>query len=97
MKLLSVAIVFACFVAGFSEKARFDNYRVYSIDVENEQQLAVLKDFESGLDGISFLETPTGTQQIAEIIVPPHKFADINELFDELKLKNRVKIENLQK
>ncbi|XP_031623242.1 zinc carboxypeptidase-like [Contarinia nasturtii] len=97
MKLIIVAILFACVVACFSEKARYDNYRVYSIEVENEQQFEVLKRFESGLDGISFLETPTGIQQKAEIIVPPHKFADISELFETLKIKNQIKIANLQK
>ncbi|XP_055308561.1 uncharacterized protein LOC129572592 [Sitodiplosis mosellana] len=96
MKLITVAILFACFVACLGEKARYDNYRVYSIEVENEQQLEVLRDFESGRDGISFLETPTGIQQTAEIIVPPHKFADIGDLFEEQKLKNHVKIANLQ-
>ncbi|XP_055307071.1 zinc carboxypeptidase A 1-like, partial [Sitodiplosis mosellana] len=97
MKFLALAIVFACFVACLGEKARYDNYRVYSIEVENEQQLEVLKDFESGPNGISFLETPTGIQQTAEIIVPPHKFADIVDLFEKLKLKNHLKIANLQK
>lgn len=97
MKLLALAIVFAGFVGSFGEKVRFDNYRVYSIEIENEQQLKVLKKFGDGLDGISFLLTPSGPQQMAEIIVPPHKFADIAVLFEALKLKNHVKVSNLQK
>lgn len=97
MKLLALAIGFVCSVQILGEKARFDNYRVYSVEVENVEQLEVLRDFEDGLDGISFLETPTGIQQTAEIIVPPHKFAHIGDIFDEQKLKNHVKIENLQK
>ena len=97
MNLLTLATVFVSLVTALAEKARFDDYRVYSIEVENEQQLKVLKKFEDGLDGISFLETPTGIQQTAELLVPPHKFADIADLFEALKMKNFVKIFNLQK
>ena len=45
MRFLTLAIALAGLVAIFGEKARFDNYRVYSIEVENEQQLKVLKKF----------------------------------------------------
>lgn len=97
MKLLALAIVFAALVASFGEKARFDNYRVYSIRVENESQLEALKIFEGGLDGISFLETPTGIKQTAEILVPPHNFANIEDMFEALELENYVKIDDIQK
>lgn len=97
MRLLTLAIALSGLVAIFGEKAQFDSYRVYSIEVENEKQLKVLKKFEDGLDGISFLETPTGIQQTAELLVPPHKFADIEDMFEALELKNYVKIENIQK
>lgn len=43
--LLSVAV---------AEKVRFDNYRVYSIKVENEEQLAALKNIENNPDGVGF-------------------------------------------
>lgn len=95
MNFLSLAILLICFVASLAEKARFDNYRVYSVEVENDLQFEVLQQFER--DGISFLESPTGIHQTVEIIVPPHKFADIHELFETLKLKNQLEIQNLQK
>lgn len=97
MKLFTLAIVVACFVASFGEKARFDNYRVYSVEVENVQQLKVLREFDSGLDGITFLIAPTGIHQTAEMVVPPHKFADMSELFEAYEMKNQIKIDNLQK
>lgn len=97
MKLFTLAIVFACFVAIYGEKARFDNYRVYSVEVENIQQLNVLREFDTGRDGITFLIAPTGIQQTAEIVVPPHKFADMSELFETYEMKNQIKIDNLQK
>lgn len=97
MNLPSLAILFACFAACLGEKARFDNYRVYSIEIENVQQLDILKQIENGQDGISFFKSPTGIHQKIDVLVPPHKFADIHELFQELELKIDLKIENLQK
>lgn len=96
MKLFVVAVFIACFTAALGEKARYDNYRVYSVNVENEEQLKVLNELEAYPDGTRFLESPTGVSQIAELVVPPHKFADIAELFEAYEIKNRIKTENLQ-
>lgn len=53
MKLLS-SLVFAlsafCIIA---EKARFDNYQVYSVAVETKEQLIVLKEIEDTSDSVS--------------------------------------------
>lgn len=77
--------------------ARFDNYRVYSVNIENDEQLKVLTDLEIYPNGILFFESPTGVGQIADLIVAPHKFADISDLFDAYKIKNRIKLKNVQK
>lgn len=85
-----------CISLGFSEKARFDNYRVYSVQIDNSQQLRILQELENYQDGLTFLEAPTPSSMI-EIVVPPHKFADITELFDNYNMKNEIKISNLQR
>lgn len=79
------------------EKARFDNYRIYSIGVENDEQLQVLQNLESHQDSIQFIMPPTVNQTSVEVIVPPHKFADFSELCDKYQMKNQIKIENLQR
>lgn len=97
MKSLILAVHFACFaVVVLSREARFDNYRVYSAIVENDDQLKVLRDLENNPDGILFIEPPTATGQIADFLVPPHKLADIAELFDAFDIKNQLKTENIQ-
>lgn len=96
MKSFVVAIFIACFVVAFGEKVRFDNYRVYSVNVTNEKQLKALHELEESSDGTTFLESPTSVGQAAELLVPPHKFADIAELFDAYDIKNHIKTRNLQ-
>lgn len=80
-----------------AEKARFDNYRVYSIEITTAEQLKVLQQLENHQDGLLFLIPPMAVPMRVEVLVPPHKFADISESCEEHGLKNEIKIENLQK
>lgn len=96
MKIFVLAILVAGFMVACAEKARFDNYRVYSVYIENEEQLKLLQELELHPDGISFLESPNGVDQTIDIMVPPHKFADITELFETYKIKNWIKTKNVQ-
>lgn len=96
MKLIVSVIFIASFVVALGERARFDNYRVYSIYIENEGQLQALHDLEMFPDGTSFIESPNAIHQTAELVVPPHKFADISEFLNDYEFKNHIKTKNLQ-
>lgn len=93
--LLSILLIGLSVVTG--DKARFDNYRVYSVDVKNDEQLQVLKELENHQDGLLFLVPPIDNQTRIEIVVPPHKFADISELCEKHHMKHEIQIENLQR
>lgn len=97
MKLLALAIFSVCFLLISGEKARFDNYRVYSLKIKNEKQLEALQDLENFQSGLFYLEAPISVYKSAEIIVPPHKFADIGEFFDKFEIENTITVDNLQK
>lgn len=92
-----MTILVASVIVVFGEKARFDNYRVYSIDIKNENQLNVLRELENYPDGILFRMMPTAVGQTVDIVVPPHKLADISELFAVYEFSSHTKTENLQK
>lgn len=96
MKFFALALFCGCFVASLAEKARFDNYRVYSVNVENDNQLKVLQELEEVSGGIIFLDSPN-FEGTVNIVVPPHKFADVNELFKTYNMKHHTKTNNLQK
>lgn len=95
--MISTAIIFIVLNVVAGERARFDNYRVYSIEVESEEQLQVLQQLENHQDGLLFLVSPVAVPMRIEIVVPPHKFADISELCEKYDMKNEIQIENLQK
>lgn len=97
MKLFIVLVVCASFCVSFGQKARFDNYHVYSIQIENAEQLEVLRGLESNRDGLMFIEAPIAVESVAEILVPPHKLADIDELFQKFDIKTEIKIDDFQR
>lgn len=96
--LKPVLLLFVIYFVSIScEKARFDNYRVYRVWIENPEQLELLQELESNQDGLSFFDVPIPSRNTAEIVVPPHKFADIADLFEKHNMKSEVKISNLQR
>lgn len=46
-----VLLSFGCLAAG--EQARYDNYRIYRLSIENVQQLELLQEVERYPDGVS--------------------------------------------
>jgi hypothetical protein len=51
-------IIFSLFfflVASHAEKARFDNYRVYEVSIENSDQLKALRQLADTSDSVNFL------------------------------------------
>lgn len=98
MRALKLAIFAVCFwQIVFSEKVQYDNYRLYSVIIENDQQLNVLQELQVRPDGIIFETIPIRKGQIVDLIVAPQRIADISELFENYEFKNRLLIENLQK
>lgn len=67
------------------------------MNIETEKQLAVLKEIESHPDGTIFLKSPLYLNKNAELLVPPHKVADITEIFHAYNMIFSVKHENFQK
>lgn len=48
---LTIFVVLLCGIA-LAEKARFDNYRVYRVQIENEEQLELMKHIEANPNGV---------------------------------------------
>ncbi|XP_063697373.1 zinc carboxypeptidase-like [Culicoides brevitarsis] len=93
MKLL---IVLLCVGLTFAAKARFDNYRVMRVTVENEAQLNVLRELENQNSGYMFWETPDAVGRNVDFVVPPHKLDEAESIFAKIGLKPTTLAGNLQ-
>lgn len=98
MNQITVLILFAClFITVNGERVQYDDYRVYSVEISNEKHLKLLQELESIQNEISFINIPTVIAQTVDVIVPPHKCAEIREFFKENDLQHSLKGQNLQK
>ncbi|XP_055681899.1 uncharacterized protein LOC129789271 [Lutzomyia longipalpis] len=94
---MKIAIVFVAILAlCAAEKARFDNYRVYTLKVTNEEQLKDLRMLEDQDQAYQFWDFPSVVGQDLDIMVPPHKLADIEEFTNYRGIPKQLKIQNVQ-
>ncbi|XP_059617060.1 zinc carboxypeptidase-like [Phlebotomus argentipes] len=94
MKLVVLSILLALAAA---DRARFDNYRVYSVSIENQEHLRTLKSVNKGLNGYDFLTEPRIVGSVADIIVAPHLQEDFESLTKDNGLKVELVTADLQK
>lgn len=95
MKSIILGLALLCTIVTAVEKARFDNYRVYSFQVNTVDQLMELRKLDGNSDGFEFWKLVDVGKE-ADLMVPPHKFADFEELASALKLSYYLKIRNVQ-
>lgn len=96
MRFLVITLVVALIIGDvLSEKARFDNYRVYSVHIDKSEDFAILQRLENLREGFQIWNRPA-VGQTADIIVPPHKLADFNDVLHRFGLVASIKIFNIQ-
>lgn len=93
---LTVLLLAVGVCSTLAEKVRFDNYRVYDVSIENDEQLQVLQYLEQFSDGYSFWEPPVRKNTNLKIVVPPHKIGDFVEMTQRLDMENSLTVNNLQ-
>lgn len=95
MKLLAILCVVLIAATVAAEPMRFDDNRVYTLEVTNQEQLNWLHQLESDGDGYLFWNSIAIGSDV-DLMVPPHKNAEFNELSDKLGISHVLKIENVQ-
>uniref|UniRef100_A0A1B0CK33 Zinc carboxypeptidase A 1 n=1 Tax=Lutzomyia longipalpis TaxID=7200 RepID=A0A1B0CK33_LUTLO len=92
--LTSVVLLIGCAVG---VKDRFDNYKVYTVNVDNEAQLKVLFDLEKvAFSSYDFWKRPTKVGLPVDIMVPPHKASEFDEIMRSLSFTSTLKIPDVQ-
>lgn len=89
-----VGIIFCCTFV-LAEKARFDHYRVYSVNVRTKAHIEIVKELEIYGNGYELWNSPMEGKPV-DILVPPHKFGDFSDFLESTGMNATVKINNLQ-
>ncbi|KAI8036814.1 hypothetical protein M5D96_010124 [Drosophila gunungcola] len=78
------------------DQARYDNYRIYNVEFENEEQIALFQKLEEQSDSLTFIGHAREIGQKLSILVAAHRVADIADLLQTYKVKHRVLTYNFQ-
>lgn len=78
------------------EKDRFDNYRVYSVQIDTLDQLQLFQNLEENSSGFLLWNYPVFHDTV-DIMVAPHKLSEFNDMVELYNLKFNLKIKNLQR
>lgn len=74
-------------------KKRFDNFKVYSVKVQNDEHLKVLENLER--KNYDFWESPL-LGDIADVMISPDQEQYFHYLMDAHDIERTIKIANLQ-
>lgn len=95
MNLFQFLLAITLFAAVFAAK-RFDNYKVYKINVENKDHLNILRTLEQDTsDDYEFWNSPIIGRN-TDIMVPPEKTEDFEKMIKNYNMIFDVKVSNLQ-
>lgn len=97
MKLLvALLVLFGLSVQIFCEKVSYENYRIYSIRLNNENQLNVLQTIERLIQDVLFI-TPPSLEIATVVAIPPWKLDQIYTILTENAINFVIKTDNLQR
>ncbi|KAH8232832.1 hypothetical protein KR026_000706, partial [Drosophila bipectinata] len=78
------------------DQARYDNYRIYNVEFDNEEQIELFQKLEEQSDSLTFIGHAREIGQKLSILVAAHRVADFADLLQTYKLKHRVLTYNFQ-
>lgn len=86
--IILFSLVFCC--AGQENRARYDNYRLYRVELETDRHVQVFQDLEAKSDSHTFYGHARQPGQHLTIMVAANKVADFEDLMDRFLVKGRV-------
>lgn len=96
MKLLHLALVLLMGVSCFAAKARYDNYKLYSMQLSTEEQAKAVDELAQNVHSYDFWSDPSMVRD-TDVMIPPHKIADFEDFLTTFNITFHIKVQNIQK
>ncbi|KOX71863.1 Zinc carboxypeptidase A 1, partial [Melipona quadrifasciata] len=91
-KLIFVALV----ALATAEKVKYDNYQVFRVTPQTEEQVEVIRNLEEISDGFSFWKGPSTVQNHADVMVAPHKIPDFQDIMKKFDIPYDTYVSDVQ-
>lgn len=82
--------------ATISNKARYDQFRIYRVFLESEEQVQLMQQLENRSDSYTFMGHARHANQNLTIMVAPQKIAEISDLLERYNILGSVLLYNIQ-
>lgn len=82
--------------AGTSNKARYDQFRIYRLFLETDAQVEIMQQLENRSDSYQFMGHARHPNQNLSIMVAPQKIAEITDLMERFLIQGTVLLYNIQ-
>lgn len=79
-------IAFICAANGQENKARYDNYRLYRVQLKTDDQVKVFQQLEARSDSYIFIGHAREPNQNLTILVAAHKISELTDILDDYKV-----------
>lgn len=79
-----------------AEKMRFDHYKIFSLKVENKEQMKVLKQLEQTAEGEYVFGDSPVVGRNCDVVVSPNKLYEFGGILNNFNIIHELKVENLQ-
>jgi len=96
MKLQLALVLLMGTLSCFAAKSRYDNYKLYGVRPVTEEQAKAVAELELSTDSYDFWSAPSMVRDV-DIMVPPHKIGEFEDLMNRLSISHEIKVENIQK
>lgn len=93
---LQLAIVLLLAASCFAAKSRYDNYKLYAMQLNTEEQAKALINLEEGTDAYDFWSEPSLVRDV-DVMIPPHKIGEFEDFLSRFNISFHIKVENIQK
>ncbi|KZC12084.1 PREDICTED: zinc carboxypeptidase-like [Dufourea novaeangliae] len=91
-KLILLALV----ALATANQVKYDNYKVFRVTPQTEEQFQVLDSLEQMSDSYTFWKEPSAVSSSADVMVAPHKIPEFIELMDKFGILHETYVEDVQ-
>lgn len=92
---LQLAVVLLLAATCFAAKSRYDNYKLYSMQLKTEEQAKAVVELEDNTDAYDFWSA-TSLVRDTDVMVPPHKLGEFEDFLARFNIQHHIKVENIQ-
>lgn len=93
---LQLAVILCLAATCFAAKSRYDNYKLYSMQLQTEEQAKAVVELEKYTDAYDFWSAPSLVRDV-DVMIPPHKIAEFEDFLTRFSIPFHVKVEDIQK